>query len=317
MRWFRRPSPEYINITKPKAAEVEDRIPKDLWHKCPKCGFESLKKDFEANLSVCPSCNAHGRIGSRERMEQLVDTGSFEETHASLKSIDPLKYDAKKKYRDDYEDKRRKTGMNDGLLSGRAKIGEVPVSIAITEWAFFGGSMGSVVGEKITRAMELAVAEEIPCITVACSGGARMQEGILSLMQMAKTSMLCNEMEKKNIPYISVLVDPVTGGVMASFASLGDFIIAEPSALVGFAGKRVIEQTIKQVLPKDFQTAEFQQSHGFVDLVVPRKHLRSTLIKLLRMLRKMEPYQGPMADVPLSSLKLSPSAEPKKVVMPA
>ena len=207
--------------------------------------------------------------------------------------------------------------MNDALLSGKGKIGDVSVAIAVMEFGFFGGSMGSVAGEKITRAMELAIKENIPCITVTSTGGARMQEGILSLMQMAKTSILCAEMEKKNIPFISILADPSTGGVMASFASLGDIVLAEPGALVGFAGKRVIEQTIKQALPKDFQTAEFQQQHGFVDMVVHRKHLRGTLIKLLRMLKKMAPFEGEESSGLVESLApppRSPKAATKSAI---
>lgn len=317
MRWFRRPSPEYINITKPKTAEVEDRIPKDLWHKCAKCGAESLKKDFEANLSVCSSCNAHARISARDRVAQLFDPGTFQEVDGDMRAVDFLKFEGKKKYSEQYEDTRRKTGMNDALLSGKGKIGDVPVAIAVMEFGFFGGSMGSVAGEKITRAMELAIKENIPCITITSTGGARMQEGILSLMQMAKTSILCAEMEKKNIPFISILADPSTGGVMASFASLGDIVLAEPGALVGFAGKRVIEQTIKQALPKDFQTAEFQQQHGFVDMVVHRKHLRGTLIKLLRMLKKMAPFEGEESSGLVESLApppRSPKAATKSAV---
>ncbi|MCC6546798.1 acetyl-CoA carboxylase carboxyltransferase subunit beta [Candidatus Sumerlaeota bacterium] len=304
MRWFRRPSPEYINITKPKTAEAEDRIPKDLWHKCPKCGFESLKKDFENNLCVCSSCNAHGRISANDRVRQLVDEETFREIDAAIVSIDPLKFEAKKKYREQYEDTRRKTGLNEAILSGRAEIGGVPVALAIMDFGFLGGSMGSVAGEKISRAMELSIKENIPCITITSTGGARMQEGILSLMQMAKTSILCAELEKRSIPFISILADPSTGGVMASFASLGDVVLAEPGALVGFAGKRVIEQTIKQALPKDFQTAEFQQKHGFVDMVVSRKQLRDTLIKLLRMFRKLPAHEG--GDTLGSSAPLNP-----------
>ncbi len=298
MRWFRRPSPEYINITKPKTKEVVDRIPKDLWHKCSKCGLESLKKDFEANLSVCPSCSLHERIGAYRRIELMVDEGSFVETDANLIATDPLHFEDKRKYREHLGATRKKTGMNDSLVSGRAAIGAIPVSLAVMEFSFMGGSMGSVLGEKVTRAMEVSLSEGIPCITVTSTGGARMQEGILSLMQMAKTSMLCARLEEKGIPFISILADPSTAGVMASFASLGDLIIAEPGAYVGFAGKRVIEQTIKQPLPPNFQTAEFQLEHGFVDMVVHRKQMRGTLIRLLRMMTGQAPIAIEAGSLP-------------------
>jgi acetyl-CoA carboxylase carboxyl transferase subunit beta len=288
VNWFRRPTPEFINISNTNVQESKDRIPKDLWHKCRKCGAIVLTKDFEANLSVCPSCGRHERLTAAQRIAQLVDPGTFVEMHAGLKAADPLKFEDKRKYPEHLEESRRKTGLNDSLVMGRAAIGEVPVSLAVMEFGFMGGSMGSVLGEKVARAMELSLAESIPCITVTSTGGARMQEGILSLMQMAKTSILCAELERKGIPFISILADPSTAGVMASFASLGDVIIAEPGAYVGFAGRRVIEQTIKQPLPADFQTSEFQREHGFVDMVVHRKELRKRLIVLLRQLTRRE-----------------------------
>jgi acetyl-CoA carboxylase carboxyl transferase subunit beta len=287
MQWFRRPTPEYINITGPQTNDEKDRIPKDLWHKCRKCGAIILRKDFEANLSVCISCNRHERITSGERIRQLTDRGTFQEIASNLAAADPLKFEDKRKYKDYIEATRAKTGMNDSLVLGKARIGEVPVALAVMEFNFMGGSMGSVLGEKVARAMEIALEEGIPCIVVTSTGGARMQEGILSLMQMAKTSALCARMEQKGIPYISILTDPSTAGVMASFASLGDLIIAEPGAYIGFAGRRVIEQTIKQVLPANFQTSEFQQEHGFVDMVVERKQLRATLIRVLRQLMRL------------------------------
>ena len=287
MRWFRRPTPQYINITPPKT-QPKDRIPEGVWHKCRKCGAIVTRRDFEANLSVCPSCGRHERIPAYERIAQLTDPGTFEELHGNLVADDPLEFEDKRKYKDYIESSRKKTGLNDSLIMGRASIGEVPAALAVMDFRFMGGSMGSVLGEKVTRTMELSLEENIPCITITATGGARMQEGILSLMQMAKTSILCAQMEERGIPFISVLTDPSTAGVMASFASLGDIVVAEPGAYIGFAGKRVIEQTIRQPLPSDFQTSEFQQEHGFVDIVVERKELRGLLITLLRMLTGRE-----------------------------
>lgn len=289
MRWFRRPTPEYINITPPPTKEQKDRIPKDLWHKCPSCAALTLRKDFEQMLSVCPACGRHERISARTRIVQLVDEGTFEETDAHVRSGDPLQFETKTTYAQWLDEQKAKTGLNEGVVIGTGEIGAVRTSLAVMDFFFGGGSMGSVVGEKISRAMEISLEEGIPCLTVTASGGARMHEGILSLMQMAKTSILCARMEEEGIPFISILCDPSTGGTMASFASLGDIIIAEPGAYIGFAGKRVIEQTIKQQLPPDFQTSEFQKEHGFVDMVVARKDLRPTLARLLRMMTHQPP----------------------------
>ena len=284
MRWFRRPSPEYINITRPQSKDVRQSIPKDLWYRCPRCTTLTLRKDFQESLSVCPACGRHERISAHERIRQIVDEESFKETHEKLGPADPLKFEGRVNYSDYIQIQHKKTGTREAVVTGTAEIGEVPVSLAIMNFFFMGGSMGSATGEKITRAMELALEKKMPCITLTSSGGARMHEGILSLMQMAKTSILCAKMEEEAIPFISILTDPSTGGTMASFASLGDIIIAEPGAVVGFAGKRVIEQTIKQQLPPDFQTAEFQKEHGFVDIVAERRELRGVLVRLLRML---------------------------------
>lgn len=290
MKWFRRPSPTFITLNPPEEeAAKADRIPKDMWHKCGKCGTISLRKDFVANLSVCPQCGQHERLRAADRITLLVDPGSFEEFDANLGPKDPLKFEDKRKYGDYIVASQKKTGQRDAIVRGRAKIGEVPVSLAVMEFAFMGGSMGSVVGEKVTRALELALESRCPAITVTSTGGARMQEGILSLMQMAKTSMLCHRLREEGVPFISILADPSTAGVMASFASLGDVIIAEPGAYIGFAGKRVIEQTIKQQLPPTFQTSEFQRDKGFVDMVVKRHELRMTMVKLLRQLMGLPP----------------------------
>lgn len=305
--WFQRPTPEFIKITAPQTREFRDRIPKDLWHKCPKCGAIITRRDFTANLCVCPACGRHERISAQDRIIQLVDEGTFTETHASMRATDPLKFKDKRKYSESLDAAREKTGLNDSLVSGTAKIGGVDSSLGVMDFGFMGGSMGSVLGEKVTRAMELSLERKIPCITVTSTGGARMQEGILSLMQMAKTSILCAELEQEGIPFISVLADPSTAGVMASFASLGDIIIAEPGAYVGFAGKRVIEQTINKVLPPDFQTSEFQREHGFVDMVVERSKMRKTLIVLLRQLTGMPPLPTEEETEPATT---APEASP-------
>ncbi len=284
MNWFKRNTPEFITIQPPTHRE---RIGKDVWHKCTACDSIIRRKDWDANAKVCPSCGRHDRLEAMERLELLVDEGSFQETEAHLTSSDPLEFNDSKKYPDRIAATRKKVGRNDAVITGRATMGEVPISLALMDFAFMGGSMGCVVGEKIARAMQLAIDENRVCITVAATGGARMQEGILSLMQLAKTSILCKRMQETGTPFISILADPSTAGVMASFASLGDIIVSEPGAYVGFAGRRVIENTIRQSLPANFQTAEFVQDHGFIDLVIKRHDMRDTLITLLRQIRKL------------------------------
>ncbi|MBX3730880.1 MAG: acetyl-CoA carboxylase, carboxyltransferase subunit beta [Candidatus Sumerlaeia bacterium] len=288
MRWFRRPTPQFITIQPPQQRE---RIGKDLWFKCEACGAITRTKDWTANWKVCPSCEGHSRLDADERLDLLLDEDSFEETDANLVSSDPLRFVDAKPYPDRVEATRAKTGRNDAILTGRGTIGEVPVAVAAMDFQFMGGSMGCVVGEKIVRTMELAIRENRACITISSTGGARMQEGILSLMQLARTSIMCKLLQENRIPFISILADPSTAGVMASFASLGDIIVSEPGAYVGFAGRRVIEQTIRQTLPENFQTAEFVQQHGFIDLVVHRHHMRGSLITLLRQMRNLEPAE--------------------------
>jgi acetyl-CoA carboxylase carboxyl transferase subunit beta len=282
MRWFRRPTPQYITIS---PTQTKERISKDVWHRCESCGEYQRRKDWVANWQVCFNCGRHDRLGAAERIDLLVDEDSFEEIEANLVSGNPLDFVDSKTYPERIQATRSKTGLGDAVVSGRATIGEVPVSLAVMDFAFMGGSMGVVAGEKIARAMEVAIEEDRACITVAQTGGARMQEGILSLMQLAKTSFLCKRMQERGIPFISILTDPSTAGVMASFASLGDVIIAEPGAMVGFAGRRVIEATIRQALPEDFQTAEFVLEHGFIDVIVKRTEMRALLMKMLRQMR--------------------------------
>lgn len=254
------------------------------WHKCPRCEEPIFQKDLERNMYVCPHCNYHFRIGWRERLKVLVDEGSFTELFSGIKPDDPLQFVDLKPYVQRLQEAKKKTGLEDAVITGTAKINGIPVAIGILDFAFMGGSMGSVVGEKVTKLIEYAIEHRLPVVIVSASGGARMQEGILSLMQMAKTSAALARLAEKRIPYISILCDPTTGGVSASFAMLGDINIAEPEALIGFAGPRVIEQTIKQKLPEGFQRAEFLLEHGQVDLVVDRRKLKDMVSQILKLL---------------------------------
>jgi acetyl-CoA carboxylase carboxyl transferase subunit beta len=258
--------------------------PADAWTKCPSCDSQIFTKQLQRNLRVCPTCGHHFRMGIGERLELLVDKGSFVEQDAGLVSGDPLAFHDEKPYTDRLELARVKTGLREAAVWGTARIDGQEVAIALFDFSFMGGSMGSVVGEKVARCFEAALAARIPAIVVAASGGARMQEGTLSLLQLAKTTAPLARMDVAGIPFISVLTDPTTGGVLASFASLGDVILAEPRALIGFAGARVASGTVGEELPEGFQSAEFLLEHGFVDMVVPRAELRTTLGRLLKLL---------------------------------
>ncbi len=267
-----------------KATDKSERpeLPEGLWTKCENCGEALFQTVLEASLWTCPKCEHHFRIASRTYMSILVDEGSFDERDARLVAGDPLEFkDARMRYPDRLKTAQEETGMRDGLLAGVASLGGKPVSVAIMDFFFMGGSMGSVVGEKVARAIERAIAERRALVVVSATGGARMQEGILSLMQMAKTSALLAQLQSERLPFVSILTDPSTAGVLASFASLGDVILAEPGALVGFAGARVIRQTIGQDLPKGFQRAEFVLEKGFIDRIVHRKHMREEVGRLL------------------------------------
>jgi acetyl-CoA carboxylase carboxyl transferase subunit beta len=274
MTWFKKP--QYTKLDVPK---TKDRIPQGLMIKCESCLAMMLKEDLKANLDVCPKCQHHHKISSPRRIEITFDC--FEPDNENLAPNDPLGFVDAKPYAEKIKGYQAKTGMNDACVSGVGEIHGFKVAAAIMEFRFAGGSMGSVVGEKVTRAIERGLAEKKPVIAICCSGGARMQEGILSLMQMAKTSAAVARLRDARIPYFVVLTNPTTAGVMASFASLGDIIIAEPKAMIGFAGPRVIEQTIKQILPKGFQTAEFVKDKGFIDIVSHRKDMRETLARCL------------------------------------
>lgn len=263
-----------INMSEIKS-QVE--IPDDLWLKCPKCKSTLVRDDVEKEFNVCPKCSHHFRLTARERIYMISDTESFVEFDENLKSANPIDFP-------DYEEKISKlmeiNRMNDAVVCGKCKINGFNTAIAVMDSNFMMGSMGSVVGEKIARTFEYACENNLPVVVFTASGGARMQEGIVSLMQMAKTSAAVKKHSNKGLLYITVLTDPTTGGVTASFASLGDIIIAEPKALIGFAGRRVIEGTIKQKLPEEFQTAEFLLEHGFVDMIVARKALKKVISKL-------------------------------------
>ena len=257
-------------------------VPEGLWTKCLSCGHVVYTKALKQNLSVCPKCHYHFVIGAKERIEQLIDSGTFKELNAQLTSQDPLNFKGAKSYLEKIKQDQKKTGLHEAAIVGEGACEGKKVAFGVTDSRFIMGSMGSVVGEKITRIIEYAMAEKLPLVIVSGSGGgARMYEGALSLMQMAKTSAALARFSKTKLPYISVLTHPTMGGVMASFASLGDFIVAEPKALIGFAGPRVIEQTIRQKLPADFQTSEFLLEHGLIDLVVSRKELKQTIARLI------------------------------------
>ena len=257
------------------------QVAEGLWIKCDSCKEIIYRAEVERGGRVCPKCRYPFRISARERIAALTDSGSFEEHHPGITSADPLGFKDTKRYRDRVKAAQQKTGLEDAVICGLARIGGLPTVLCAFEFGFLGGSMGSVVGEKLARAIELAIAKHVPVVIVAASGGARMQEGILSLMQMAKTATVLERLGRAGLPFISVLTDPTTGGVTASFAMLGDVILAEPRALIGFAGPRVIAETIRQPLPEGFQRSEFLLEHGQIDMVVDRRDLKDTLRRLL------------------------------------
>jgi len=257
-------------------------VPEGLWIKCNNCGGIVYSKEVERNLKVCPKCDYHFRITARERIDLLVDPGTFEEFDQGILTEDPLGFRDSQKYRDRIRNAVKKTGLNEAVISGVCSLDGLRVVLVVFDFFFLGGSMASVVGEKVARAMERAMEEECGLVVITSSGGARMQEGSLSLMQMAKTSAALARLRRQGLPFISVLTDPTTGGVTASFAMLGDVNLAEPRALIGFAGPRVIEQTIRQELPEGFQRSEFLLEHGMIDRVVSRKELKKTIVTLLK-----------------------------------
>ena len=275
MAWFKR-------VPKPIApAQKTSRIPEGVWVKCPDCGQALYKKDLDGNLQVCPKCSHHFRLSANDRLAMLFD-GPWVEHDRDLASTDPLNFIDTKPYSQRLRTAQESSGLKDAIVCGTGTIDGIETEVAAMEYSFIGGSMGVVVGEKITRAIERALEHRRPVVVVSCSGGARMMEGTLSLMQMAKVSAALARLDRVGLPYLSVLTDPTTGGVTASFAMLGDLNIAEPKALIGFAGPRVIEQTIRQKLPEGFQRAEFLVEHGMVDMIVDRRKLKTAIADALR-----------------------------------
>lgn len=269
-----------FNFDQKSEEKKKTNIPKGLMFKCPRCSNVVFMDEFTNMGKVCPNCNYHARLTAKERLEITVDKGSFKEFDKNMISKNPINFDG---YPEKQEALRAKTGLNDAVVTGEATIRNERIVIGVMDSHFMMGSMGSVVGEKITRAFEFATKNKLPIIMFSCSGGARMQEGAISLMQMAKTSAAALRHSEAGCLYISVMTDPTTGGVTASFASVGDIIIAEPKVLIGFAGRRVIEGTIKQRLPDDFQSAEFSLEHGFVDMIIDRRKIRRTLAHLIKL----------------------------------
>lgn len=275
MAWFRKPK------TRLQAADRRD-LPGDVWEKCPACGDILYREKLKENWHVCPTCAHHLRLPANGYVALLMDEGTFRERDRDLRSADPLKFVDLKPYKDRLAAAERKSAHGEAVITGEGQLDEIPVSIGVMDFAFIGGSMGSVVGEKLARAGLRALEKEQPLIIVSASGGARMMEGIFSLMQMAKTSAVLAQMDEAGLPYISILTDPTTGGVTASYAMLGDANLAEPGTLIGFAGPRVIEQTIKQELPEGFQRAEFLLEHGMLDRIVDRRRMKREVSRLLR-----------------------------------
>jgi acetyl-CoA carboxylase carboxyl transferase subunit beta len=284
MAWFKKER-------KPRTTSerVKLEIPADAWEKCEECGHIDIKERFVRALNVCPNCGAHRRISAQEYIDLLVDEGSWHELDEKLKSSDPLRFE---NYRERMQAAVKKAGPLEAIRTGFARLDGLPINLGVMDFAFMGGSMGSVVGEKVARLVRRSIDRRAPLIIVSASGGARMQEGVLSLMQMAKTSVVMAELASHGVPFVSILTNPTTGGVSASFAMQGDVIFAEPGAVVGFAGPRVIKQTIGQDLPQGFQTAEFLLEHGMIDAVVPRSELRETTAQLLRHMAGRAPVEA-------------------------
>ena len=278
MSWFKRDDNE---IVPPAGHEVRTE---GLWEKCPNCGKVIFKAELEANLQVCPHCGYHFKFDARSRIAQLLDEG-YDLVDLELRSTDPLKFPDLKPYKQRLAQAQKKTGLNDAIINAVGHIHGQPIILSVMEYGFIGGSMGAVVGETIARAVDRSLATRAPLIIISASGGARMMEGIASLMQLAKVSAGLAKMDDEKIPYISLMTDPTTGGVTASFAMLGDLNIAEPGALIGFAGPRVIEQTIRQKLPTGFQRSEFLLEHGFLDAIVPRKELRAYIASAINWMK--------------------------------
>ncbi|MFK7816973.1 MAG: acetyl-CoA carboxylase, carboxyltransferase subunit beta [Gammaproteobacteria bacterium] len=284
MSWLEKLMPSRIRTE----GTSKRKVPEGLWDKCPSCSAVLYRSDLERNLQVCPKCNHHMRIGARERLMSFLDTDSQEELAADIESIDFLKFKDSKKYKDRIVAAQKVTGEKDALVVMKGDLKNLPIVAVAFEFKFIGGSMGSVVGEKFLRAAKYALSEGVPMVCFSTSGGARMQEALMSLFQMSKTSAVLERMREQGIPFISVLTDPTTGGVSASFAMLGDLNVAEPNALIGFAGQRVIEQTVRETLPEGFQRSEFLLEHGALDMIVDRKEMRDKLHSILSILMNVK-----------------------------
>ncbi len=279
MTWFKKLIPSRISST-----EKSKNIPEGLWSKCDACGSFLFISELERNLEVCPKCNFHNRIGARKRIEMFLDPILQMEIAPELEPVDRLKFKDSKRYKDRIAAAQKATKEKDSLIAVRGQLFGKPVVVCAFEFSFIGGSMGTVVGEKFVQAVNSAIANRAPLVCFACSGGVRMQESLLGLMQMAKTSAALAKLARLSVPYISVMVDPCTGGVSASLAMLGDINLAEPQALIGFAGRRVIEQTVRETLPEGFQRSEFLLEHGFIDKIVDRRKMRETISRILQKL---------------------------------
>lgn len=292
MSWFEKLIPSKIRTDGAKKRS----IPEGLWTKCTSCNHILYRADLERNLDVCPKCNHHHRIGARKRLEGFLDNSPLEEIAANLEAVDTLKFRDSKKYKDRLSQAQKNTDEKDALIVMKGAIKGLPVVAAAFEFRFMGGSMASVVGEKFVRAADIAISEKIPLICFSASGGARMQEALFSLMQMAKTSAVLAKMQEEGVPFISVMTDPTMGGVSASLAMLGDINVAEPNALIGFAGLRVIEQTVRETLPEGFQRSEFLLEHGAIDTIIDRRHMRDRLVSMLSMLNQHNCLDYPVDD---------------------
>lgn len=291
--WFanrEKAEPPVLQPQSPQEREVAD----GLWTKCPACGVLTYTKDLQGNWMVCVECGHHLRVDSDERIRQLIDAKTWQPINEHLRPTDPLKFKDRKSYKDRIRDTQKATDLTDAVQTGHGRLDGLPIALGVMDFRFMGGSMGSVVGEKLCRLIEYATLERLPVVIICASGGARMQEGMLSLMQMAKISGALQNHREQKLLYIPVLTHPTTGGVTASFAMLGDLILAEPKATIGFAGRRVIEQTLREKLPDDFQTSEYLLHHGFVDAIVPRPQLKRTLAQLISLHQPFYPILPPL-----------------------
>jgi len=282
MNWFEKLMPSRIRT---ESNDKKGSVPEGLWTKCNACGSVLYRAELERNLDVCPKCNHHMRMGARSRLENFLDENSTEEIAANVSPVDILKFKDSKKYKDRITLAQKATNETDVLIAMRGEVKSVPLVAVAFEFKYMGGSMGSVVGEKFVRAANVALENNIPLVCFSASGGARMQESLFSLMQMAKTSAVLQQMSKRGVPFISVMTDPTMGGVSASLAMLGDINIGEPNALIGFAGPRVIEQTVRETLPEGFQRSEFLVEHGAIDMIIDRRDMRDKISSLLSMLQ--------------------------------